>query len=317
MELLRLPFFRELEEAKNVLVAGAGGGFDVFCGLPLYFGLRSAGKQVHLANLSFSRLGRQAGRWLAPALVEVTADAEGWGSYFPERCLAQWFRDRGEEVPIYCFPKVGVLPLAEAYVTLADELEVDTVLLVDGGTDSLMRGDEAGLATPEEDIASLAAVHGLEGVRKLLACIGFGIDTFHGLCHVHFLEAVAQLTEAGAFLGAWSLTVDMPEVALYREAVLAAHRAMPDAPSVVSSSILSAVAGKFDDYHVTKRTHGSTLFINPLMILYWGFQLDAVAERLLYPDSLYLTSTSEEVGTVIRRFRASCPDLKRWRDIPL
>ncbi|MFF7988525.1 hypothetical protein ACFZDG_01885 [Kitasatospora xanthocidica] len=38
------------------------------------------------------------------------------------------------------------------------------VLLVDGGTDILMRGDEAGLGTPEEDMASLAAVAGLREV---------------------------------------------------------------------------------------------------------------------------------------------------------
>src|SRR3954465_402545 len=56
MDYLRLPFFAELDRASAVLLAGAGGGFDVFSGLPLYFGLRQAGKQVHLANLSFSHL---------------------------------------------------------------------------------------------------------------------------------------------------------------------------------------------------------------------------------------------------------------------
>jgi hypothetical protein len=36
-------------------VAGAGGGFDIYSGLPIILGLRSAGEEVHLANLSFSR----------------------------------------------------------------------------------------------------------------------------------------------------------------------------------------------------------------------------------------------------------------------
>jgi len=56
MDLLRLPIFRELDGANRILLAGAGGGFDIFCGLPLYFGLRAAGKSVHLANLSFAPL---------------------------------------------------------------------------------------------------------------------------------------------------------------------------------------------------------------------------------------------------------------------
>ena len=27
---MRIPFFNELEKAQNILIAGAGGGFDVF-----------------------------------------------------------------------------------------------------------------------------------------------------------------------------------------------------------------------------------------------------------------------------------------------
>jgi hypothetical protein len=179
-----------------------------------------------------------------------------------------------------------------------------------------MRGDEAGLGTPEEDIASLAAVYGLELSTRMLVSVGFGIDAYHGVCHTHFLEAVADLTRVGAFLGAWSLTAEMPEVQLYSNAVLAAMHEMPMFPSIVSSSILSAVAGQFDDYHVTERTRGSTLFINPLMTLYWAFRLEAVGKRMLYPDALYSTRTVEEISNVIRRFRESHP-AKPWRSILL
>ena len=31
--MLRLPFFAELDKAQRILLAGAGGGYDVFCGL--------------------------------------------------------------------------------------------------------------------------------------------------------------------------------------------------------------------------------------------------------------------------------------------
>src|SRR5947209_3070929 len=159
MGFLKLPFFDELESAKRVLIAGAGGGFDVFGGLPLYFALRGAGKEVFLANLSFSSLRPDAGRYLTPTLVEVTADSEGSKYYFPEKHLSQWFRDRGQEVPVYCFHRTGAAPVARGYAALAAELKPDTVVLVDGGTDSLMRGDEDGLGTPQEDVASIAAVH--------------------------------------------------------------------------------------------------------------------------------------------------------------
>ncbi len=48
--------FAALKDSERILVAGAGGGFDVYAGLPLAFALMDLGKTVHLANLSFSAL---------------------------------------------------------------------------------------------------------------------------------------------------------------------------------------------------------------------------------------------------------------------
>src|SRR5262245_28944798 len=115
MQCLQLPFFAELEESRTVLLAGAGGGFDIFSGLPLYFGLRAAGKRVHLANLSFSHLEAATGRQLAPAALEVTAESRLAAAYFPEYHLCRWFRSQGEEVPVHCFDRTGFEPLRDAY----------------------------------------------------------------------------------------------------------------------------------------------------------------------------------------------------------
>ena len=261
MQFLRLPFFAQLAQPQTVLVAGAGGGFDILSGLPLYFGLRAAGKQVYLANLSFSNLEAVSGRRLAPAVLEVTADSTGVGNYFPEFHLCRWFRRQGEEVPVYCFERTGYKPLLEGYRTLVDHLQADAVVLVDGGTDSLMRGDEQGLGTPEEDITSIAAVDELTVPGKYLVCLGFGVDSFHGVCHAHAIEAVAELTQQGGYVGAFSLLREMPEVQRYEQAVKAVFEAMPDSPSIVSASILSALEGQYGDYHCTARTRGSTLWI--------------------------------------------------------
>ena len=116
----------------------------------------------------------------------MTADSQGNAEYFPEKHLAQWFRDQGKEVPVYCFHRVGPKPVTAAYDVLVRELQTDTVVLVDGGTDSLLRGDENALGTPIEDMTSIAAVDALDAAlvpRKMLVCLGFGIDAFHGVCH--------------------------------------------------------------------------------------------------------------------------------------
>ncbi len=316
MTFLHLPFFAELEKSQNILIAGAGGGFDFFCGLPLYAALKSAGKTVHLANLSFSDIAGAQARRLSAICAEVNADSLGNEAYFPELHFARWMRGRGEEVTVYSFQKSGVEPLREAYEILQRELGFDTLILVDGGTDSLMRGDEAGLGTPVEDVTSILAANQLQIPRKMLACLGFGVDAFHGVCHAQFLEAVADITCAGGFLGIWSLTNDMPEAIFYREASEFVFRKMPRYPSIVSSSILSALEGRFGDYHTTARTQNSKLFINALMTLYWCFQLQPVAARLLYPQAILKTESDFQLAHIIEEFRENVKR-KPYEDLPM
>ena len=302
--LLRPPLFDRLHHAQRVLIAGAGGGFDVLAGLPLYFALRALGKDVSLANLSFTYLGGTTCQWLAPGLARVEAATDGEAQYFPERYLCQWLATQGVQASVFCFEKRGVGPTRDAYALLRARLDLDAIVLIDGGTDILMRGDEAGLGTPAEDMVSLAAVAGLHAVpTRLVCCLGFGIDAVHGVCHAHFLENVAALDVDGGFLGAFSLLASMPEAARYQEAVLFVHERMPERQSIVSGSIVSALEGRFGDHHHTQRTRASTLFINPLMCLYWSFELGAVARRSLYLPLLEGSETIFEVGARIEAFR--------------
>jgi hypothetical protein len=170
-----------------------------------------------------------------------------------------------------------------------------------------MRGDEAGLGTPQEDMTSLAAVAALDVPIRVVSCLGFGIDAFHGVCHAHFLENVAALDAAGGYLGAHSLQLDSEEGRLFRDAVEFVHARMPNRQSIVNGSILSALEGRYGDHHRTERTRSSKLFINPLMTLYWHFDLQAVAGRSLYLRLLEGTQTAFEVQAIIEGFRHGVP----------
>ncbi|WP_432078916.1 hypothetical protein [Streptomyces sp. YPW6] len=48
------PLFDRLASSRRILVAGAGGGVDVNAGLPFALSLMHQGKEVQLANLTFS-----------------------------------------------------------------------------------------------------------------------------------------------------------------------------------------------------------------------------------------------------------------------
>jgi hypothetical protein len=316
MTLLGNPLFEALSGARQILIAGAGGGFDVYSGLPLYFALRSAGHTVHLANFSFAELPEDSEN-ISPVCAKVTADSPGLEAYFPERTLSRWFKaQHGEIVPVYAFRRCGVAPLREAYRRLVASLGLDAIVLVDGGTDSLMRGDEFGLGTPSEDITSIAAVYGVEVPTKILSCIGFGVDYFHGVCHAQWLEAAAALTRFGASLGTLAVLPQMPEAQEYLSAVSHALEATPALPSIVLSSIASAIQGHFGNHQVIKRTADSALWINPLMSLYWSFELRAVYERNLYAKSLEGTRHLWEVANRIEEFRRTVNE-RPWEDIPV
>lgn len=301
------PFFTRLRDARRVLVAGAGGGFDVYASLPLALALRSAGKEVHLANLSFADLyGLDTDVWVEPDVAAVGPDTEARGDYFPERTLARWLAEQGLPARVYAFPQTGVQPLRAAYRALVDHLGgVDAVVLVDGGTDILMRGDEHGLGTPEEDMASLAAVNGLDEIpQRLVACLGFGVDAHHGVNHSLVLENLAALDRDGAYLGTFSLPRESREGALYLDAVAHAQRSTPEYPSIVNGSVAAAVRGDFGDVRFTRRTKDSELFINPLMSLYFCVDAPGLARRNLYLDRLENTALMRQISSVIEDFRA-------------
>jgi hypothetical protein len=258
---------------------------------------------VSLANLTFTYLGETDVHYLAPHVATVTAGTKGADRYFPERRLAEWLAEQEQPSTVYAFEKVGVGPLRAAYARLVEELAIQAIVLVDGGTDILMRGDEEGLGTPEEDMASLAAVSKLEGVESFVASIGFGVDTFHGVCHAHVLENIAAIERDGGYLGAFAVTAAMPEGRAYLSAVSYAQSRTPGRTSIVNGSIAAAIEGQFGDVRFSARTAQSQLFINPLMAIYFTFELAAVARQSLYLHLLEGTESIFDVGGRIRAFR--------------
>ena len=317
MRLFDAPLLTALGGARRILVAGAGGGFDIYSGLPIYLALRSAGKEVHLANLSFASLVPRLGVERSDALLRVDADSPiEKGQYFPEVYLSRFLREQGIPAPVWCFKQAGVVPIAEAYGILRKELDLDAVVLVDGGTDSLMRGDEAGLGTPQEDSASMVAADSLGLERTFLVCLGFGVDHYHGVSHFDVLQAIQELAQKDAYLGAWALTGAMEESRTLLDAVTYVHDAQPNHPSIVCSSVASAVEGMFGDVHRTERTRNSRLFINPLMSIYFAFRLKEVVQRLMYADRIRPTVSYFELSQAIATFRAQITPRPRT-SIPL
>lgn len=292
---LNLPIFDKVTDCKNLLIAGMGGGFDLFCGLPIYFELQNNGQTVHLANFSFSDVVNfSGGSRLTRTLVGVDADHDEFVPMFPELHLARWFKEkRNESVTIWCFQKTGTQPLLKNYQVLVEHLKIDGILLIDGGVDSLVRGDEEQTATLIEDATSLFVVNELTDIPvRIIGCSGFGAE--RDLTYPQIFENIAALTKAGGYFGSCSLVPQMESYQSYEEAVLYVQEQPVQDPSVINSSIISAVRGEYGNYHLTEKTRENWLNISPLMALYWFFELSLVADHNMFLSQLGGTQTFME-----------------------
>lgn len=315
----QIPIFEKLKESQSILLAGAGGGFDIFTAIPLYFSLVKAGKKVVMANFSFTWLAETTATQVFPYCYQIkSVDQDLSGrNYFPEHYLKLWLELQGEDVDIYAFERIGVKPLRDAYKFLITKYEIDTIVLVDGGTDSLMFGDEDGLGTPQEDVCSMAAVYRSGVQKQFLLSVGFGIDHFHGVSHFRFLENVAEIAKDGGYLGLFQLTKEMEEAQQYKAAVEYANAKMPQMESIVSNSIISALDGVYGDHHRTNRTKGSKLWINPLMTIYWCFELRSVVQKIKYYDWIKDVRSIGEFNMRLSNYRNELEHLRDKRQIPI
>lgn len=318
-KLNQIHFFEGLKDSSNIILAGAGGGFDIFSGLPLYFSLKEQGKNVILANFSFTWLNQTNSEQVFPFchLVKSTSRDLSGRNYFPEKFLCEWFLTQEESIEMYAFDKTGVNPLKNAYNYIIKKHKIDTIILVDGGTDSLMFGDEEGLGTPEEDICSMSAVYRSSIKKTFLVSIGFGIDHYHGVSHYHFLENISELIRDGGYLGLFSVTKEMEEGQKLVSAIKYVNMRMKGKESIVTNSISSAIEGFYGNHQMSKRTQESELWINPLMSIYWCFTLSSIINKNKYYDRIKSTNTMSEIKGELAKFRGEMTEYREKKRIPL
>jgi hypothetical protein len=302
--MLLEPVAERLAGAKHVLLAGCGGGYDIFGGVPLGIELIDRGHDVHFASHSFCYLNALDGaaqHGAAPNLYAVPAAAATTETYCPEAWLARWLQQKiAYAQPVWAFDKTGVQPLLRGYRALVRQLGIDAIVLVDGGIDSLLRGDESSLGTPAEDLASIAAVEQLDVPTKLLACFGFGAEFRDGICHAQVFERIGELTRLGGFLGVSALLAEQRCGALYREAVEFTFANQENQRrSHVNKVVCAAMAGQAG-------SEGKHIWLSPLMNLFWFFDASVVARSsLLVPHVRDTTS----IWDVSARIEAARKDL--------
>jgi hypothetical protein len=283
---------------KNVLLCGCGGGFDFVHSLVLYPALRSMGKNIVIGSYSFGNPAEIRGNVRTvyhsggAVAVRVTAASKPDPYYCPEVHVCSFldaqYPDTAPHFVYAYYARAFAIPtLKPLYEQYVSEHSIDAVVLFDGGSDSLMAGDEEGLGDPAEDAVSVATVAALDNVKlKLLLCIGLGADRFNHVSDASTLRAIAELTEMDGFRGAMSLEQRHVGLKFYRDCIHHIYERQ-EFQSVIAGSILAAADGHTGDeipLLLAGRVKPGKLFIWTLMAMLWAFDVETVARRSMMVD---------------------------------
>jgi hypothetical protein len=333
LPLLAPRFLERLSrpEVKTVLLAGCGGGFDFVHSMLLVPELVRLGKTIVIGSFSFGDPRLIGGD--APTVFEdggviarrVTAACVPDADYGPEVHVCSFldarFPGRAPHAAYAYYARDFTVPtLTRFYRQLVAEHAVDAIVVVDGGSDSLMVGDEDGLGDPIEDCVSVTTVAALEGVTTLLVTVGFGADRYNHVSDAASLRAVAELTVAGGFLGALALTPEDESFRFYRDC-LDHIEARQQFRSVLANAIVCAGEGFFGSDGVParlgSRVRPGEIFLWPLMAMMWGFDPAAVAARSRMADWIRGCTTVEACyAAVAAGRRALGASLRDVENIP-
>jgi hypothetical protein len=337
---IRVSFFRLMEHfsglipkwllalaspsCKSVLLYGCGGGFDFSHALLLIPSLIRSGKKVVIASNSFTTtplaFPDSATYYTEPtnprniAKLVRPQDPDSPETYCPEepfvRLLAEAFPD--VDIPVYASScHTTSVPANEAFLgQLIREHTVDTVITIDGGTDSLMRGNEYRVATVIEDFMSLAALDDLRVTFQLqnafLLVFSFGADRFHGASDASSLRAIAELTRMGGYLGSSSIDQASEGFALYANYLrLCKTKYTNMTPSIVGAFVAAAVVGQYGPYQTAvkpdpvprdfARSGVPQSAIELFNLTEDGSEYDSVANRRVRPKDGYIWPLMGEI----------------------
>lgn len=292
------------KESSNILLAGAGGGFDFLCALPIALKLLSEGHTVSFASYSFSNLKKcSSSEWLDDNILVVDENSYTEnGEYFPELYLPRWFSYKmGLKIPVFCFSRLGIRSLRAAYNKLHEIYRYDALYVVDGGADGIFRGDEYGLGTPSMDSISVIAGSTSAIPNCTYVLTAFGSEGINNeVAHADVLERVSELTSRNYFYGVSALLKSSQVGSDFMNAVDFIFNKMDiKHRSVIVSSIVKSMEGMFGNNVVNLKTVDRPVWLSPLTNLFWFFNLDGVARLKLFYSDVLETDSVAEVSDII------------------
>jgi hypothetical protein len=305
---------------QRVIIAGCGGGYDIFGGLPLYYQLHTHAKII-LTNWSFTSINTllKYSIEVAPALFKVEYDPL-WDSiiigndvYFPE-----WHLSKQINQPIFAIADPeSINQIIEAYRYLINVNSlISSIYLVDGGCDVILSGVEKELATPVEDMMHLIAIQSLPISNKYVQIIGANADMGDGVIQSDIDQRLYQLSETRVGDSHQKILIKQevwdlkqPEVQYYAKILT---QCQPER-SIVQSLILATLEGHEGLYTPSQLIPRIGTSVVPLSVqtrTQYTFNLSQLSSTILYLPLIDLYMNSDQIDVIIENFHNMISDLQ-------
>ncbi len=296
---LNLDWLPQFQSNDVILMAGCGGGYDIYTGLPIYYALKHKyGKQcpqIVLSNLSLSCEILPNVTQIGKACYKIDESSECLGR------PAEFQLSSKLDQPVYSFDCTNVSEFVQSYQLLVDQYQVTTILICDGGCDSTFSGQEYELGTPVEDMISLYAFSQINFKHSYLILLGANVDTFCDVRHQDWIANLSKLIDKQALLTTIQLTAEMPEVQSY----INLFKQIGSCQSIVNAGILSALEHNYGNYHhplLDDRCRLGEFQITLETAKYYIFDFNKVVNHIEYLHGIGQCLTDDDVDYYISQY---------------
>lgn len=287
-----------------IIISGAGGGYDIFGGMLIYNNFKK--EEIILSNLSFTSTNILDNLVKSRKIEEICYKcykiypgnyAENI-EYFPEYKLANKLNHIVYAICSYEYTS----EIKNFYDKILSIYKIDSIYLIDGGCDILLKGNEGFLGTPVEDMMHLKAVTDLNINNKYVYAIGMNVDCGNDVIESELIKRIHELENIKIICDKIILDMNQENVNFYLDTFLDCDPENSLVHCFIYESLINNYGCKIPSL-TNKIKENKLVNISELTKTFIKCDLLKLADSIIYLNDIKDDMNSDEVDNMIDNIR--------------
>lgn len=283
-----------IDRATKILIIGMGGGVDIVSTLIVARILDAEDKKIIFGSTH---------KWPFQSFSGLTKfnNSVGWVNshtrlLIQERFAEPYIAEKLNQEIVLVTQEHGVQGMSKDFNEFIASEKIDLVIFTDTGFDSIVTGDEDSLGSPRTDQSTLALAKNVK-CKKILSNLGFGVEP--EISHYYILRNIARIVEKNGFLGASGISAEMTQ-----DCLSLINDILSSTLSSTMSSLREALLGKFGFWKNPAPWTKGEVFISPLMLVIFYFDIDIVSDLSPLAQLVRNTTSRKEIENILDDFNS-------------